>query len=461
MAPSTKYDVVLNYHGSGSATTTTGTISASTNSLAVASAATFAVGQGIYVAGAVSTSTPNPNGNLITSITAISGTTLTLAANATVSVTSAVVQHYDCAAINSALADAFNNGGGTVWLRHTGVDGVYRCNGLGDATTGGVLTLPQNLVYSGGPPPVALIGEDSTVSLDFSLAANVTGNSAFAAAPYVVATSGNYATVFEAVDVIVDNLSFGLPAQTKLNGLMLANAEQAHIGDHFVVAPAPDVSSPCCTWNLPTGGSTGIWMPQAYNNVKLSVAGKVAFMNHCLVPGEHGVMMSPYLYGCNAGLYLYSYNHDVEGSARIESSPIIVQVDASASGVVPVTIHIDAEGYGSSWMSPASNVVVDANSKLAGTIDYMYFAGTNAVGSGSNGMQFFTRSGALNVNLHNAQSIALYGASGFPLPTCIAQIANDKEVVYDATTPTYYGTYVSGGAVFAPVYCNGSNWVTY
>src|ERR1039457_1328454 len=84
MLPAARYDAVLRYHASGSAATTTGTIPANTNSLSVASSATFSVGEGSFIAGAVSGTTQNPNGNLVTTITAISGSTFTLAANATV-----------------------------------------------------------------------------------------------------------------------------------------------------------------------------------------------------------------------------------------------------------------------------------------------------------------------------------------------------------------------------------------
>jgi hypothetical protein len=456
-----KYDVVANYSASGSAATTTGTIAANTNSLTVVSAATFSVGHGIWIPGCVSTVTQNPHGNLATKVTAISGNIFTLAVNCTIAVTGVTVKHSDCASANAAIAASYNTGaGGIVWFRQTGTDGYYRMNCVADPATGGILTVPQSVGY-GFPVPVTLLGEAPNVTLDFSDAPNVSGNSAFSAAPYVAATSGNFGSIFEGLDLVTDNLNWSLPAQTKLNGLMLANALQAHVGNHTVVASAPDVASPCCTWNAPTGGSTGIWMPQAYNNVQLEVGGKVAFMNHCLVPGEHGLMTSPYLYGCNAGIYLYAYNHDVEGSARVESSPIMIAVDSGASSVVPVKFHMDGESWGTSWMAPSSSLIVDAGNKLAGTIDYMLYGPSNSAGSGSNGMQFITRSGALNVTLHNSQSISLYGASGFPLPVCNGQLANDKETVYDAASPTFMGTYVSGGGTFVPVMCNGSNWVTY
>lgn len=55
----------------------------------------------------------------------------------------------------------------------------------------------------------------------------------------------------------------------------------------------------------------------------------------------------------------------------------------------------------------------------------------------------------------------LYNASTNPLPACNTAAKGQKFTVADATTPTYLGTYTSGGAVTAPVVCNGSAWVTY
>lgn len=55
----------------------------------------------------------------------------------------------------------------------------------------------------------------------------------------------------------------------------------------------------------------------------------------------------------------------------------------------------------------------------------------------------------------------IYSAAGTPLPSCAAGIKGQMSVVSDATAPTYLGAYASGGAVVAPVMCNGSGWVTY
>jgi hypothetical protein len=63
--------------------------------------------------------------------------------------------------------------------------------------------------------------------------------------------------------------------------------------------------------------------------------------------------------------------------------------------------------------------------------------------------------------LPNVLPSVVYSAAGTALPSCTSAIVNTKAVVSDATTPTYLGTYTSGGTVHSPVFCNGSAWVTY
>jgi hypothetical protein len=55
----------------------------------------------------------------------------------------------------------------------------------------------------------------------------------------------------------------------------------------------------------------------------------------------------------------------------------------------------------------------------------------------------------------------IYSAAGTAIPACNSARKGGRTVVSDATTPTFLGTYASGGAVVAPVMCNGTNWVTY
>ena len=55
----------------------------------------------------------------------------------------------------------------------------------------------------------------------------------------------------------------------------------------------------------------------------------------------------------------------------------------------------------------------------------------------------------------------VYSAAGTALPACASALKAQQAVVSDATSPSYLGTYTSGGAVLSPVICNGTNWVTY
>lgn len=98
------------YKASGSDTTTTGSITSGTATLTVASATSWKVGQGIRIAGAGAAGAA-----LTTTISAISGTTFTLAANASTTVSSAVVGHDDTAAVQAAF-DAGNTNDKTVYL---------------------------------------------------------------------------------------------------------------------------------------------------------------------------------------------------------------------------------------------------------------------------------------------------------------------------------------------------------
>jgi hypothetical protein len=54
-----------------------------------------------------------------------------------------------------------------------------------------------------------------------------------------------------------------------------------------------------------------------------------------------------------------------------------------------------------------------------------------------------------------------YSAAGTPLPTCNAGSKGSQAWVTDATGPTYLAAYTSGGTVVAPVFCNGTSWLTY
>lgn len=53
-----------------------------------------------------------------------------------------------------------------------------------------------------------------------------------------------------------------------------------------------------------------------------------------------------------------------------------------------------------------------------------------------------------------------YSAAGTAIPACSATYTGYHATVSDASSPTYGGTYASGGAVYKIVLCNGTNWLT-
>jgi hypothetical protein len=54
-----------------------------------------------------------------------------------------------------------------------------------------------------------------------------------------------------------------------------------------------------------------------------------------------------------------------------------------------------------------------------------------------------------------------YSAAGTAIYSCGAHTKAQIAQVSDASSPTFLGTYSSGGAVFSNVLCNGTNWVTF
>lgn len=54
----------------------------------------------------------------------------------------------------------------------------------------------------------------------------------------------------------------------------------------------------------------------------------------------------------------------------------------------------------------------------------------------------------------------VYSASGTALPPPSSSLQGARAVVSDATSPTWMGTYTSGGNVTCPVFCNGTSWLT-
>jgi len=139
-------DVKRDFGAAGSNQSTTGSITAGSTVLTVASAIDLQVGQGISVAGAGTS-----GGLLVSTIQAISGTTITLLDAASTTVTNAAVNHDDTTAIQQAV-----NIGHNVFLP----EGTYPVTGT--------ISLQPNQVISGAAPRTPDSSAGGTVVMPMS-----------------------------------------------------------------------------------------------------------------------------------------------------------------------------------------------------------------------------------------------------------------------------------------------------
>jgi len=88
-------------------------------------------------------------------------------------------------------------------------------------------------------------------------------------------------------------------------------------------------------------------------------------------------------------------------------------------------------------------------------------ATTGATSNYAYGSTGFSVDASGNVTVLSLNPTTAYSAAGTPLPSCVSGLSGRQTVVSDATSPTFLGTYTSGGSTKSPVMCNGTNWVTY
>lgn len=348
---------VDDYNASGSGgTSTTGSISAASAALTVASASTFAVGQGIYIAGAGAAGIAH-----VTTITAINGLVLTLAANAATTVAGAVVQHDDSVAINAAIAACLNDGGGTVYLPA----GHYRCNAPVNHATNSVLTMPMFPGHQSSRRTLTIIGAAKGITdkghttvtsnvgttIDSSDITTVSGArpSVIAMAPFVEEPSWTEGGVnsWNLVDMEIDRLTIFV-AQKKLSGINAHNGHGLLMGDHVDIkskAPRPlfvdgfpDYDSMVQT------DSYGIIFPAYLNSVKLScgMVG-VAGFGTGIQTGEHLVLKRPIMWVCHTAIYMAPetyFAHLLSGQFASESCKRVIHSD-SVKAIFELTVEYE------------------------------------------------------------------------------------------------------------------------
>lgn len=376
------FDVVVAYNGSGCATITTGSITNGTPTLTVASAATFKVNQGILVVGA------GPGGdNLVTTITALVGNVATLAVNASTTVSNVRVQHDDTVAINAAIAAAFNNGGGVVYLTKRGTDdqtGIYRCNGPWNPITNSIITCPQTTntaVYSDNRrinfigECVGLLDDEqsnvlSGVAIE-SLHTNVAGSGEF---PAVIGISdvSTDAWEWQKVDFYFDRCMIMVPGNPTFGGLQLRKCSQATLGDEFKIF-AQD-SQRQDTPELPDAGSnsTGLAMPGNLNNALLRIgSGEISGFRNGIVPGEHTHFRGTQIYRCYVALLFRHFGgHPIIGDVAAESCAYYIAHEAVSTGNQPVPIDLRWECEDNAQNFSLSSAIYDPYNTFMGAVRY-------------------------------------------------------------------------------------------
>ena len=136
---------------------------------------------------------------------------------------------------------------------------------------------------------------------------------------------------------------------------------------------------------------------------------------------------------------------------------------SDSSAPASQTIRVTSVAAGNANTNGAASTTIVGSlangSGTNGTIDFQ--TGGAAAASGSQVTPVTALSILAGTSNGLVQHKIVFSAAGTPLPSCVSGIKGAEGVVSDATGPTYLGTYTSGGAVFAPVICNGTNWITY
>lgn len=433
-------DAQVSYGASGNATTTTGNVSASSTSLLVAGAGGYVIGQGILIKGAgasirsvadgvtTSSSTTITSATLafvssdigkaitgtgitagttiagitsgtsatlsaaatasgssitftiyknkVTTISAISGTTITLASAVTTTVTNAVVQHDDSAAINAALAAAYTANGARVLLR----SGRYRCALPLDGSTNSILTLPQDLNYSGAPIRVELIGE-ARGKLNNAITAIISGGTTIDATDAEAGTGTDPAifagaatafnedlTGWENVDIFMENILFVTVPNPTISGLNFNNCARGSVGNSLAILAL----TPAGTFIQPTHTSVALILPGPHNNVYYTCGTvQIAGFGVGIRAADHANFQNPGVFFCNTGVQIENYSSYpialVTGHLIIENCPVLME--KLGTGLIPLDISLAIETNPSgNWYSRGAADILDSSNSFSGNI---------------------------------------------------------------------------------------------
>jgi hypothetical protein len=366
------------FNASGSITTTTGSITSGTPTLTVASATTFSKGQGIFVAGAGGSGTA-----LVTTISSISGNTLTLATNATATVSSVLVQHDDTVAIQTALNTAVNAGGGTIWF----APGFYRVNGPFQSTNS-ILNVPYIPIVDGSPIAIKLTSLGPVPWFSFggpvsnggviiqSDKIGVNQNSAiFAAATWVPGTDW---TSFTNVVIYMDGLQFRTYDNPQISALDLGMAGGAEVRNCWI-----ETGIRLQYGAEPTGMGFGFRMPRTNTPTGYSFCDRVMVQNYPVgfyiyeVQGWNNLLVLR----CKTGFVISNFYHRIAGSFATWQCPTIADFSGlSQKACLNWECAFENAAPAEGWYSPLTGRhFYDPNNQVHGIVDYSsILSGTGA-----------------------------------------------------------------------------------
>lgn len=211
--------------------------------------------------------------NETTTVSALGTGTVSLGQSTSGAIAGAAVFHDDTLAINNALIVAATTTGGKVYLPAFGTFGglgIYGVNGPFNATTSGIISLPQVGTNVSSFPP--LVGIEGEVEGFMTLQTNsVASGVAIVSDQYPVATSTadslisaltSTTTSFNGVNFYANNVIFVTAPNPTISIVNMHNASQAYIDDQTGVFAETIGGTPV---QPTTSTSFGVLMPQPGN----------------------------------------------------------------------------------------------------------------------------------------------------------------------------------------------------
>jgi hypothetical protein len=387
---------VSEFGASGSAVQTTGSISAFSNSLSVTSADSFEVGQGIYIEGAGAAGAV-----LISSITAITGTTITIAVNASTTVNNVMVQHDDTVALQTALNQITDIHSLTLMFDN----GTYRINGPINATTNSILTIPYDGEFNGGTPRILrMFGQSTPVGNVFwypspqgtviqTNKAGTDSNTSMlnARSPYL---GNSFSEMFGQVSLMTVDLrdltfrTYDNPSISGIDFWMVWNCFLTNIYVDTGMAPAGIDFNNVGMAAEPTHPNFGVRLPR---NCTVCISNNLNVANYWygVIYSDLWVTIHTFVTYCKVGLMTRGHDYTITGTILIVSCPTGFYIEPGNNfGIPSMDIHVRWEvdprtaPPGPYWWSPIPNqYVYDPGNLLRGRMAWVLIEGYSSTGT--------------------------------------------------------------------------------